>query len=73
MNRLHLFQQLRCILVLSKGRKDEDQVLNGICILLIHGLDICHNVLALTVLAKFHETVRLDSVVERILVIFQQS
>lgn len=71
MNRLHLFQQLRRILVLSKGRKDEYQVLNSIGILLIHGLDICHEVLALAVLAQFHQTVRLDRVVKRILVIFQ--
>lgn len=67
MYHLDPFQQLRGLLILSKGREDEDQVLDREGIFLVLRLDLVQEVLTLAMLLHFHLTVGLDCVVEGIL------
>ena len=70
---LNGLQKLRCIFVLSERREDEDEILDRVRLLLVHGLDFCHEVGTLLMFAKLHHAVSLDSVEEWLFLILSET
>ena len=70
---LNGFQELRCIFILSKCCEDEDEILDRVWLLLVHGLDFSHEVGTLLMFTKLHHTVSLDSVEEWLFLILRET
>ena len=73
MHDMNGFKQQGCLLILTEGCEDEDKVLNCKRVLLVHRLNIGHEVLTLAVFSKFHEAIGLDCVEKRLLRVFLQT
>ena len=73
MIRLNGLQKLRCIFVLSECREDEDEILDRVRLLLVHGLDFGHEVGTLLMFAKLHHAVSLDRVEEWLFLILSET
>ena len=70
---LDSFKQLCGIRVLSERREYEDKVLDGVWVLLLEGLDLGEELLAVLMLSRLHQAVSLQCVEECTLRIFHQT
>ena len=61
---LDILQKLGSIRVLSKCREDEHKVSHCVLVPLVVWLDLSQKVLTFLMLAKFHQAIRLDRIVE---------